>query len=440
MNSPERERGHAVDLRLSDGDRICIVGGGPAGAFAALHLLDLAGQRGLRLEVLIFEPRDFSRPGPGGCNRCAGILSSHLLQGLERLGIHLPAEVVQAEIKSYVAHLDDQLLTIQRPGPQRRIVSVYRGGGPRLHPGGAVSSFDGYLLGQAQARGAQLIPQRVRQIEQGQRPLLQTSDGEIVADLLVVATGINSRPPLSPAFGYQRPRTATMAQDEVLRPPTWPADRVDVFFRQPPGLIFGALIPKGNYLNISLLGRGLTRDTVSDFIEAQRLDALLSSVSESLCGCTPRIAIDLAPKYFGDRWVVVGDAAVTRLYKDGIGSAFGTSRHAMQAALEHGISSAMFARGYAPYCRQVDRDNSYGRLLFYMWSFVLRTPLLLRIWIASVERESEWPLEQRLHQRLLWGMFSGDEPYRDLFWTSLHPGMFTGLGGGWWSMLRRGRL
>jgi hypothetical protein len=75
-----------------------------------------------------------------------------------------------------------------------------------------------------------------------------------------------------------------------------------------------------------------------------------------------------------------------------------------------------------------------------MWSFVLRTPLLLRIWIASVERESEWPLEQRLHQRLLWGMFSGDEPYRDLFWTSLHPGMLTGLGGGWWSMLRRGRL
>ena len=67
-----------MDQRLSDGSRVCIVGGGPAGCFAALHLLDQAEKQGLRLEVLIFEPRDFNRPGPSGCNRCAGILSSHL--------------------------------------------------------------------------------------------------------------------------------------------------------------------------------------------------------------------------------------------------------------------------------------------------------------------------------------------------------------------------
>ncbi len=26
-------------LKLTDGDRVCIIGGGPAGSFAALHLL-----------------------------------------------------------------------------------------------------------------------------------------------------------------------------------------------------------------------------------------------------------------------------------------------------------------------------------------------------------------------------------------------------------------
>jgi flavin-dependent dehydrogenase len=435
-----------VDLRLSNGDRVCIVGGGPAGSFAALHLLDLADRRGLRLEVLIFEPRDFSQPGPGGCNRCAGILSSRLLQGLERLDIYLPDEVIQAEIEGYAAHLDDgetpilgeRILFIQRPSPQRRIVSVYRGGGPRLLRAGSVASFDGYLLSQAQARGARHVPQRVRQVDQEERPLLHTADGQIAADLLVLATGINSRSPLSPAFGYHRPRTAVMAQDEVLRPSTWPSNRVDVFFRKPPGLIFGALIPKGNYLNISLLGRGLTRDTVSDFIEAQQLGAVLPSVCESLCGCTPRIAIGAAPRTFGDRWIAVGDAAVTRLYKDGIGSAFFMAGHAMHAAIEHGISHHKFAKGYAPHCRQVAMDNLYGRLLFQMWSFVLRTPRLLQIWIAAVERETAWPPERRLHQRLLWGMFSGDEPYRDLFWRCLHPGMLFGLGDGWWSTIREG--
>ena len=46
-----------MNLHLSDGDRVCIIGGGPAGSFAALHLLDRASRRGLRLKVLIFEPR-----------------------------------------------------------------------------------------------------------------------------------------------------------------------------------------------------------------------------------------------------------------------------------------------------------------------------------------------------------------------------------------------
>ena len=31
-----------MDQHLSDGSRVCIVGGGPAGSFAALHLLDQA--------------------------------------------------------------------------------------------------------------------------------------------------------------------------------------------------------------------------------------------------------------------------------------------------------------------------------------------------------------------------------------------------------------
>jgi flavin-dependent dehydrogenase len=413
--------------RLSDGDRICIVGGGPAGSCAALHLHHLAHQQGLRLEVLIFESRDFSQPGPVGCNRCAGILSSRLLRGLAGLGVSLPEDVIQAELYAYAVCLDDQILRIERPDPRRRVVSVYRGGGPRLVQGAPVPSFDRYLLSQACDRGARHIPMRVRQVSWADRPMVQTAQECFPADLLVLATGVNSRPPLSSDYGYRPPPTEIMAQDEILRPSIWPEDQVNIYFRKPPELIFGAVIPKGRYLNISLLGRGLTRDTVSEFLEAQGLNSALASTPVSLCGCTPRVAVGPARTYCGTRWVAVGDAAVTRLYKDGVGSAFYTAQRAMQVAVQHGITHRAFRRHYVPFCRSVALDNLYGRLLFRMWSHVLRTPRLLQAWINIVRQEVNWPPEQRVHIRILWGMFTGDEPYRDLFWLSLSPRALRGL-------------
>ncbi|MGB6847806.1 MAG: hypothetical protein WBG05_06335, partial [Thermoanaerobaculia bacterium] len=192
-----------------------------------------------------------------------------------------------------------------------------------------------------------------------------------------------------------------MAQDEIIAPPDWPTDQVGTFFRQPPGLVFGALIPKGRYLNISLLGRDLSPDAVNDFIDAQGINPRLVSPLRSLCGCTPRIAVRPAKGYFGNRWVAVGDAAVTRLYKDGLGSAFALTKHAMQAAIHVGISRHAFRKAYAPHCRQVAVDNNYGRLLFGLWSITLRVPRLLRGWKRAIQVESEWPPERRVHARML---------------------------------------
>lgn len=423
--------GGAVNLSLSNGDRVCIVGGGPAGSFAALHLLDQADRNGLQLDVLVFEPRDFARPGPGGCNRCAGILSSRLLHGLETLDLSLPRPVVQAEVQSYAVNLDGKTIPIERPDPKRHIVSVYRGGGPRLAPGEPTASFDAYVLAQACARGARHVTEPVRRVTWQEQPVLHTAHGEYPAALVVLATGVNSRAPLAEEFGYQAPPTAIMAQDEILRPEAWPDDQVHVFFRQPPGLTFGALIPKDRYLNVSLLGRSLTVDTVNEFLAAHALDTLLPSGSASLCGCTPRIAIGAAPSYYGDRWVAVGDAAVTRLYKDGIGSAFFTAQRAMHTVIHHGISEHAFRKDFAPYCRRIKTDNFYGRMLFRIWSITLNTPPLLRAWTSALHRETQWSPDRRIHHRIVWGMFSGDEAYRVLFWLALGPKATWGLVRGW---------
>jgi flavin-dependent dehydrogenase len=403
-----------MSIRLEDGDRVCIVGGGPAGSLAALHLLREIDQLGMRLELLIFEPRNFQLPGPGGCNRCAGILSSRLIAGLASLGISLPGEVIQSEIRAYSIHLNGELIRIDQPEPGNSIVSIYRGGGPRLHQDGPTASFDGYLLDQACARGAKRIPARVISVSWDGRPVLHTARDTFPADLVILATGINSHSPLARAFGYRPPPTEIMAQDEFLLPDGWPPDLVSVYFQKPSGLVFGALIPKGRYVNLSLLGQGLATDAISEFIEAHGLGRELLS-AQSLCGCTPRIAVGMARHYFGDRWVAVGDAAVTRLYKDGIGSAFSTADKAVRTAIHVGISGADFRKGYQPLCREIVKDNNYGKILFRLWASMLRVPVLTRAWIDILRAEEGLHQSQKNHARILWGMFTGSEPYRSLF-------------------------
>lgn len=408
-------------MRLENHSRVCIIGGGPAGSFAALHLLRLSEIHGLQLEVMIFEPRDFSRPGPSGCNRCAGILSSRLWSNLSELSLSIPDDIVQADLLAYNIHLDHQSIRLDRPDPSRRIVSVYRGGGPRLVQGPPEASFDQFLLSQAISRGAIHVPHRVRVARWDGQPVLSTATDNYKASLVVLATGINSRSPLNAAYGYRQPKTEVMAQDEVFRPPGWDSAEVNAYFRRPPGLRFGAIIPKGRYLNISLLGRGFTRNTVSEFIVAQNLTYLLQIDSESsLCGCNPRISVSAARHYFGDRWVAVGDAAVTRLYKDGIGSAYSTSRQAMSVAVQSGISANDFNKFYAPICRSIDKDNVYGLLLYRLWNFVLISPWILNTWKSAVQWEMTQPTRERRHTHILWGMLTGDEPYRQLFYRAIN--------------------
>ncbi len=190
--------------------------------------------------------------------------------------------------------------------------------------------------------GARRIPHRAVRVSWDDRPVVHAAGEKVPADLLVLASGVNSRAPLDPEFGYRPPRTAVMAQDEIPRPSSWPENQIDAFFHQPAGLIFGALIPKGEYLNISLLGKGLPTDAVAEFVEARGREAGLINPPRSLCGCTPRVAIRPAQRYHGERWVAVGDAAATRLYKDGIGSAITTSGAAMATVIENGVSSGRF--------------------------------------------------------------------------------------------------
>jgi flavin-dependent dehydrogenase len=284
------------------------------------------------------------------------------------------------------------------------------------------AGFDHYLLNQAIQRGATQVQARVKKVTWEGTPIVHTRSDSYPADLLILAIGINSKSPLDPSFGYRPPKSEIMAQDEVERPENWSPDGVNAYFQRPRGLNFGAIIPKGRFLNISLLGKGFTRDSVDEFIVAQDLvEQLNFTPTSSLCGCNPRIAVSSARHYYGDRWVAVGDAAVTRLYKDGIGSAYQTSLQAVTTAFEAGVSRQAFRQHYAPVCREIARDNTYGYLLFRLWSLVQNTPFILNAWKRAIQHEMDLPPYRRRHIRVLWGMLTGDEPYRKLFLKGVNP-------------------
>jgi hypothetical protein len=75
-------------------------------------------------------------------------------------------------------------------------------------------------------------------------------------------------------------------------------------------------------------------------------------------------------------------------------------------------------------------DNFYGALLFRLWNIVLKSPITLSAWRGAIQREMSLPATQRRHMHILWGMLTGDEPYRQLFFSGVNLTALLNLGYG----------
>lgn len=82
---------------------------------------------------------------------------------------------------------------------ESREVHQHDRGGPRLGALPIPMSFDGWLLEQAKERGAIVQRAQVRSIQPGSRPLIVMAQETIEADLVILATGVNSRTNRHPA-------------------------------------------------------------------------------------------------------------------------------------------------------------------------------------------------------------------------------------------------
>jgi flavin-dependent dehydrogenase len=429
---PTKRRRDSASLKLADGSRVGVVGGGPAGSFFAYFLLSLAETSGQTIEVDVYEPRDFSSPAPAGCNMCGGIVSESLVQLLAAEGILLPSSVIQRGIDSYVLHMDVGTVRIGTPLDEMRVGAVHRGLGPRDVKDPSWRSFDGFLQSMTAAKGARILRERVVKLgfEDG-RPRV-TSEGSVsVYDLVAIAGGVNSQMTeilRAMGIGYTAPKTAsTFIREYFLGKEALQrtlGNSMHVFLLDIPGLEFAAIIPKGEYATVCLLGDAVDKNMAERFMRSHEVEAIFPpeiKIPSRSCQCAPRINVRGARPYFADRVLILGDCGVVRLYKDGIGSAYRTAKVAAATALFHGVSAESFARHFRPVVESIESDNGLGRIAFGVTRQIQAHRFARRGLLRMTAAEQRQPGRDRRMSQVLWDVFTGSAPYRSVLARSLHP-------------------
>jgi NADH:ubiquinone reductase (H+-translocating) len=411
--------------KMTAGSKVAVVGGGPAGCFFALYLDHYAREYGISPQITIYEFRDFGRSGSSGCKGCAGILSNSLLGSLAEIDLTLPEEVIQQRIDGYNILSRYTSITISNPDKDAQVVSVFRGSGPRICEGPRPMGFDGWLLTETRKRGVRVEYQPVDSVQAGQ-PMRLNAAGEIREyDLIVLATGVNAKSPFLEGLKYIPPKTQMIAQDELKVETTrihpFPDNVAHAYLIPRSGLIAGCFVPKGSFLNVSVLNKTEQPISVSEFLQNDIVKNTLPDQYKRVCGCSPKIAISSARHYFADGFVAIGDAAVSRLYKDGIGSALRTAREAALTVVRRGFSHQAFKHHYRPFCRGIDRDNRWGKALFWLNDKVKDSRTFLWIQHRLIGDEQIANRSPKPFTKAVWGMFTGGYSYRSIARMTCNP-------------------
>ena len=341
----------------------------------------------------------------------------------------IPEEVIQTKINHYTVHSPYTTISISNPESDIQILSVYRGGGPRLSQEPGARSFDGWLLSQAESHDVAVEHHRVSSIILQDGAVVDISGDKREYDLVVMACGAGRSLPIT-GIDYHAPTTRTMAQDELYagvgEVEAALGDAAHAFLIPHSDVVFGSLVPKGPFINISVLSDGETPVSVTDFLSYDIVKNVLPKKYVRSCGCRPKAAIGLAQNYYADRFIAVGDAAVSRLYKDGTGSALLTARQAARTVIDYGFSAGDLETHYAPICRSIDRDNGWGRLLFTLNKRAKDSRMFSLAQHRLISDEQTRTKSQPL-TKAAWGMFTGSYSYRDIARMALSPSSFIRL-------------
>lgn len=422
--------------------RVAIIGAGPAGTVAALNLLHLARRNNRPIRVLLLDRKTFTQFGPAGCNLCAGVMSAALIHDLERLGVIIPPHVIQQKILGYELETRGGSLLLPRP-PGSVIYTAYRGIGPRGLHYDEERSFDAFLLRSAIHAGAEYRNSLVADIQRregaaGFRIVCAEGDS-LDVNVVIGAFGINStlgRCLTSLGTGYRPPRAVFACQAELPLDEAFINEhyqgQIKIFNLGMPRIRFASLTPKQRHVTVSVVGRTVNRQDLMTFLEHPAVLKHFPSgwrCPDWVCSCQPKLPVTAAAHPIAEGMVVIGDADISRYLKDGIGSAFFTAAQAAQAILEGvGGREALRKTYYRLSRRHFRMDNWVGRFLFACNDLISRCPVMVVAFLAVARWEQEHlPPGRRPLNEFLWGMFTGDAPYRTALRAVLRPGVLMGL-------------
>jgi hypothetical protein len=299
--------------------------------------------------------------------------------------------------------------------------------------------LDPHLLSLAVAKGATTIHERVDHVgwDDG-RPQLRTKSGATrTYDFLAVTVGVNTailRTFQESNLGYKPPRTMrTYVREFCLGQETIEkhlGSSVHVFLLNLPGLEFAALIPKGNCVTMCMIGDGVDKQLIHTLMNTSEVRQCFPPdfpLDEESCRCSPLISVSGAVQPYGDRLVFIGDCGVTRFYKDGIGSAYRMAKTAASTAIFQGISAQDFEQHYWPHCRSYIVDNRIAGLIFGIVHQIQKRRFG-RVAIRNMlAKEQQRAGGRRRFSTMMWDMYTGSSPYREILLRALHPDFWVRL-------------
>lgn len=391
--------------------------------------------------------------GRKGCGHCAGGISPRLNDQLNALHLALPPEVIQDRIRSVTIQGYWKNIELEMPRG-REMVSVFRMSRSGSNPN-RQHNFDALLLEYAVREGAELVSGDVYATERSaqNKPVVKYRDavGEHASevDFLVFAAGINAEvdkgnPGPSPVqlMQHLNPRylppqcRRTLVFELEAEAGTSSGLEGELHFVEYGSsslrLEMCSLVPKKDCITVVLVGPAVdtattnaqNRELIEQFLALPHIHKLLAARHHFrvTCICNPWLAVGTAHHAFGDRVAAVGDMVTSRLYKDGILSAFKTSQALAEALLTWGMDQRSLDEAYAPVIRNFRRDNRFAAIVFLLNRVFFESAILSRVLYQAVITERKtMPISERSLAIILWQIASGDEDYEHVFWALLRP-------------------
>jgi flavin-dependent dehydrogenase len=361
---------------LKHGSRVIIIGGGPSGVSCALALHHMAAQMGRSLHITIIENKEFASERQ--YNQCVGVLSPPIASLIEeQLCISFPIHLQREFIQGYILHAGKEQIVLNESGEHS--IALRR------------VQFDAYMLDSVKKLGIRVIQSRVADLEFfSDHVVVYTESLPIKGDVLVGAWGMDdgSATIFKRVTGYRSPSALYSivtkyhpGEEGMVRFGNY----IHAFLPRHRRIEFGAITPKGNHLTINIAGTSVDSDLMNEFLDMPYIRKVLPNFAvagkrepRDLQFFKGKFPCSTARRYYGDRYVIVGDAAgLVRAFKGkGVTSAVLTGIRAAEVMLNYGISEACFSYYYYQANQDIIRDYPYGRLIRFFTIFMARMQLL----------------------------------------------------------------